>query len=170
MEFHGTKFRYFVVFVHFWFTSQVAHESVPKTIIHGDYKISNLFVDNDKSKVVTIDWQWIGIGNPATDLAYLTSTSLDIAKVFDGSYEERTRKQEKYGYYDAKEMELLHVYHKALLAKGIEDYDFETFEQQYLLNVIYFFIFAVRAKYAKVPLPLCYLFHSLFFLNVFYCR
>jgi hypothetical protein len=132
-----------------WVT-RIAHEAQPKTIIHGDYKISNLFVDNGLNKIYTIDWQWIGMGNPATDLAYFTSTSLQISEIFDGSHEENLRSDRPYGYYDNKELELLRRYHKALQHKGIVDYDFDVLEQQYLLNVIYFYIFAVRAKYAKM--------------------
>lgn len=44
-------------------------------MVHGDYKISNLFVNVDKSKSYTIDWQWMGGGCPATDVAYFIYTS-----------------------------------------------------------------------------------------------
>lgn len=44
------------------------------TLIHGDLKIENLFVNDDE--IYVIDWQWFGYGNPITDIMYLILTSL----------------------------------------------------------------------------------------------
>lgn len=146
-----------------------------RTVIHGDYKISNLFIDNAIGKVYSIDWQWVGGGSPVTDVAYLLCTSLQFEQVFDDSHKEA---QGNYAFLDLPELKLLQAYHDSLtgtslssplpspssspspspapspisnfLAAGITNYSFPLFIQQYLLNVIYFFVFAVRAKYARM--------------------
>ena len=51
-----------------------AHKIEPKTLIHGDYKISNVFLNKEISKVYTIDWQWMGIGCGVTDVAHFLYT------------------------------------------------------------------------------------------------
>jgi hypothetical protein len=63
-------------------TEQV-HALTPRVLLHGDYKISNLFI-NSADKVYAIDWQWLGGGFPATDLAYFVYTSVlysDLVRV-----------------------------------------------------------------------------------------
>lgn len=52
-----------------------------RTLCHGDFKISNLFVkqptaNSPDGKVYVIDWQWFGKGNPAIDAVYFLYTSL----------------------------------------------------------------------------------------------
>lgn len=36
----------------------------PKTLVHGDYKVSNVFIDKrtNDHEVYAIDWQWFGAG------------------------------------------------------------------------------------------------------------
>ncbi len=55
--------------------TSIVHTLSPRVLLHGDYKISNLFID-DADKVFAIDWQWLGGGFPATDLAYFVYTSV----------------------------------------------------------------------------------------------
>ncbi len=50
----------------------------PQTLVHGDYKVSNIFIDKAKKEdpqVYAIDWQWFGVGNPALDVMYFIATS-----------------------------------------------------------------------------------------------
>ena len=46
-------------------------------LLHGDYRLDNLLFDPDHTRVSVVDWQTLGIGLPARDLAYFTATSLD---------------------------------------------------------------------------------------------
>lgn len=45
-------------------------------------------------------------------------------------------------------MELIKCYHDGLLRRGIKKYSFDDFAQQYMMNVIFFAIFSMRAKYS----------------------
>ena len=45
--------------------------------MHGDYRLDNMLFDPDRTRVTVVDWQTVGVGLPARDLAYFTSTSLD---------------------------------------------------------------------------------------------
>lgn len=58
----------------------------PTTMIHGDYRADNLFFDDD-GRVATVDFQLIGTGHGAYDLAYFVTQSLTSA---DASAEERS--------------------------------------------------------------------------------
>lgn len=52
----------------------LAHRAGPLTVVHGDFRADNLLVGGDR--VVVVDWQTVGLGAPASDLAYLLGTSL----------------------------------------------------------------------------------------------
>lgn len=134
----------------------------PKTLIHGDYKISNVFIvrhnnktsdspsssgnnnnnsrhynhhdnsNNEDGDLYAIDWQWFGQGNGATDVAYFIATSVHK------------------DYLD-QEQHLLRVYYDALCAAGVSgDYSFETFYNQYQICWIDFFMYTVVAKWANM--------------------
>lgn len=45
-------------------------------LMHGDYRLDNLLFTPDRSAVTVVDWQTLGVGLPARDLAYFTGTSL----------------------------------------------------------------------------------------------
>jgi hypothetical protein len=49
----------------------------PTTMIHGDYRADNLFIDDDGS-VAVVDFQLIGTGSGAYDLAYFITQSLEV--------------------------------------------------------------------------------------------
>lgn len=51
------------------------------TLIHGDFKLDNMFIKNDS--IVLFDWQWVGYGNPATDIMYFIITSLSYDMIND---------------------------------------------------------------------------------------
>ncbi len=46
-------------------------------LLHGDYRLDNLLFDPDRTRVTVVDWQTLGVGLPARDLAYFTATSLN---------------------------------------------------------------------------------------------
>jgi len=146
----------------------IVHSLAPRVLLHGDYKISNLFIDGD-DKVFAIDWQWLGGGFPATDLAYFVYTSVqytdlvpveasadtaysdsmalagDGAPPADSAAAAPLSERERFHYYGDAEWRLMRVYYDALDAAEL--IPFELFERAYRLNVIYFSLFCMRCKY-----------------------
>lgn len=88
------------------------------SLMHGDYRLDNLLYDPERTRVTVVDWQTIGIGLPARDLAYFTATSL--------LPEDRAN----------TERGLVERYHAALLNHGVSDYDLETCWHDYRLGVL----------------------------------
>jgi aminoglycoside phosphotransferase (APT) family kinase protein len=86
-------------------------------LLHGDYRLDNLLFDPDHTRVSVVDWQTLGIGLPARDLAYFTATSLDS--------ELRS----------TIEADLVEDYRQALLVHGVTDYDSETCWRDYRLGM-----------------------------------
>jgi len=52
----------------------------PWTVIHGDFRADNLLFGGAGARVVVVDWQTVGLGPPAGDLAYLLGTSLSVER------------------------------------------------------------------------------------------
>jgi hypothetical protein len=77
----------------------------PFALTHGDYRLDNLMFDSDGETVTALDWQTLGLGPPARDVAYLLGTSLDVA----------ARR--------AHEQGLVATYHAELVARGVTGYD-----------------------------------------------
>lgn len=87
-------------------------------LLHGDYRLDNMLFDPDRTRVSIVDWQTLGVGLPARDLAYFTATSLDS------------------GLRASLEAELVAEYHRALTSGGVADYDRETCWRDYRLGVL----------------------------------
>ncbi len=87
-------------------------------LLHGDYRLDNMLFDPDRTRVSVVDWQTLGVGLPARDLAYFTATSLNS--------ELRA----------AIEEDLVADYHRALASCGVTDYDRETCWRDYRLGVL----------------------------------
>ena len=87
-------------------------------LLHGDYRLDNLMFDPDRTQVTVVDWQTLGTGLPARDLAYFTATSLDPV----------TRA--------AAERDLVTQYHTALTALGVAGYDADTCWRDYRLGML----------------------------------
>jgi aminoglycoside phosphotransferase (APT) family kinase protein len=87
-------------------------------LLHGDYRLDNMLFDPDRTRVSVVDWQTLGVGLPARDLAYFTATSLDS----------QLRA--------AIEEDLVADYHRALAGCGVTDYDRETCWRDYRLGVL----------------------------------
>ncbi|WP_227981866.1 ecdysteroid 22-kinase family protein [Nocardia spumae] len=85
--------------------------------IHGDYRLDNLMFgaagDTGDVEVWAVDWQTLGIGLPARDLAYFIATSLEP--------EDRR----------AHEDDLIEAYHGALSAHGVTGYTLECCRADY---------------------------------------
>jgi len=89
-------------------------ERAPWTLAHQDYRVENmLFGDPSKGEVVVIDWQGIGRGPGAYDLAYLIGGSMET---------ELRRMHEK---------DLVATYHAELLSEGVSDYSADATWEDY---------------------------------------
>jgi hypothetical protein len=86
-------------------------------LMHGDYRLDNMLFDPDRTRVNIVDWQTLGVGLPARDLAYFTATSLNP----------QLR--------SSIEANLVDEYHRALSGYGVADYDRETCWRDYRLGV-----------------------------------
>ena len=87
-------------------------------LLHGDYRLDNMLFDPDRTRVSVVDWQTLGVGLPARDLAYFTATSLNSQ--LRASIEEG----------------LVADYHRALTSCAVTDYDRETCWRDYRLGVL----------------------------------
>lgn len=90
---------------------KVMAERSPWTLAHQDYRVENMLFSDDR--VVVIDWQGIGLGPGAYDLAYILGGSMDT---------ELRR---------ANEADLLAAYHGQLVADGVSDYSMEQLKEDY---------------------------------------
>lgn len=90
---------------------KVMAERSPWTLAHQDYRVENLLFGSDR--VVVIDWQGIGLGPGAYDLAYILGGSMDT---------ELRR---------ANETALLEAYHGQLVADGVSDYSYDQLKEDY---------------------------------------
>jgi Phosphotransferase enzyme family len=88
-------------------------------LLHGDYRLDNLLFFPDGAGVTVVDWQTLGVGLPARDLAYFTATSL------------------KPELRASIEHELVDEYHRALTGYGVTGYDRETCWREYRLGAIH---------------------------------
>jgi hypothetical protein len=86
-------------------------------LLHGDYRLDNMLFYPDASGVKVVDWQTLGVGLPARDLAYFTATSL------------------KPKLRSAIENDLVDDYHRALCDYGVTGYDRETCWRDYRLGM-----------------------------------
>lgn len=87
-------------------------------LLHGDYRLDNMLFDAASSSVTVVDWQTLGVGLPARDLAYFTATSL------------------KPELRSALEADLVAAYHRALCSYGVVGYDHETCWLDYRLGML----------------------------------
>lgn len=95
----------------------------PRTLMHGDLRLDNIFFAEDGESVFALDWQISFSGGGSTDLAYFTSQSLTVA--------ERR----------ATEADLTRLYHDTLVANGVTDYPFDEFWDDYRRSVLFCFCY-----------------------------
>ena len=86
-------------------------------LLHGDYRLDNLLFFPDAAAVTVVDWQTLGVGLPARDLAYFAATSLkpELRAMI--------------------EHDLVDEYHRALTGYGVTGYDRETCWHDYRLGM-----------------------------------
>lgn len=86
-------------------------------LLHGDYRLDNMLFNRKSNTITVVDWQTLGVGLPARDLAYFTATSLtpDLRS--------------------AIEKDLVDQYHRTLSGYGVTDYDRETCWRDYRLGM-----------------------------------
>ena len=91
-----------------------------QTFVHGDVRLDNvMFGTGDQHPVMLVDWQAVMVSNPAHDLSYMLSQSLDV----------EVRR--------AHEAELVEYYHAALLRNGVTDYSLEQCYDDYDVGVLF---------------------------------
>ncbi|MDT5238299.1 MAG: hypothetical protein QOD97_497 [Mycobacterium sp.] len=88
------------------------------SLMHGDYRLDNMLFDPDRTTVTVVDWQTLGAGLPARDLAYFTGTSLLPAA--------RRLADE----------DLVASYNTELCGYGIVDYDRDTCWRDYRVGML----------------------------------
>jgi Phosphotransferase enzyme family len=86
-------------------------------LLHGDYRLDNMLFYPDATSVTVVDWQTLGVGLPARDLAYFAATSL------------------KPELRSAIEEDLVEEYHRALSGYGVTGYDREICWRDYRLGM-----------------------------------
>jgi len=94
-------------------TTEIASRS-PWTLAHQDYRVENLmFGPAGSGEVIILDWQGIGRGPGAYDLAY----------ILGGSMETGLRRKH--------EQQLVSAYHERLVERGVKDYSAEQLWEDY---------------------------------------
>ncbi len=88
------------------------------SLLHGDYRLDNLMFGPDDKSVTVVDWQTLGVGLPARDLAYFIATGL--------TPELRA----------TQEQALVAAYHSALAGWGVRSYEVEDCFDDYRLGLL----------------------------------
>jgi aminoglycoside/choline kinase family phosphotransferase len=90
----------------------------PWTLLHQDFRCDNLFFasDDGQREVVVVDWQSIGRGPGAYDLAYLMGGSLTVA--------DRRQHEER----------IVREYHDRLVRHGVTGYSFDDLWTDYRIS------------------------------------
>ncbi|MHB8514994.1 MAG: phosphotransferase [Dehalococcoidia bacterium] len=99
----------------------------PRTIMHGDYRLDNMFFagPGGGAEFAVVDWQITSRGRGIFDLAYFVCGGLPPA----------LRR--------AHEMELVRLYHDLLLARGVRGYDFDRCLREYRTGALYLLVYVV---------------------------
>ena len=79
----------------------------PATLVHMDYRLDNLFFDDDTGEVIVFDFQAVCVGPGVLDVANFLGTTLPP---------ELCRQEE---------LDLVRLYHRSLVAGGVDDYSQE---------------------------------------------
>jgi aminoglycoside/choline kinase family phosphotransferase len=94
----------------------------PRSIVHTDFRLDNLFFDGPTDDVALIDWQLTTSGSAVYDISYLLGQSMDR--------EVRRR----------HEQDLLRLWYDALLANGVSDYSYDEawdgYRRSALVNLV----------------------------------
>ena len=101
----------------------------PRTIVHGDYRLDNLFFTTSQGgdSLAVIDWQIASRGPGVFDIAYFNCGTLPPA--------ERKR----------SEMDLLRMYHSILEENGVRGCEFDQCVEDYRASVLFCLAYSVLA-------------------------
>jgi hypothetical protein len=105
----------------------------PATLVHGDYRADNFFYGAGEQDFTVVDWQIILRGPGAFDVAYLLTGNLSV--------EDRRASGEA----------LVRRYHDALLAGGVQGYDFDACWRDVRLCTVFAWMWPVIAVGALDP-------------------
>lgn len=103
----------------------------PMTIVHGDYRLDNLFFAAPAQSggggvlFAAVDWQIAFRANGTFDIGYLLASNLTVA----------ARR--------AQEQELLRLYHDRLVTGGVNNYDFAGCLRDYRLSALFCLVYVV---------------------------
>ena len=98
----------------------------PITVIHGDYRLDNLFFpEREGDPITVIDFQLMARGRGPYDVAYFASQSLGV---------DQRR---------ATERDLVRRYHDTLLAAGVRDYSFDDCFEDYRLATLWCAVYPI---------------------------
>jgi hypothetical protein len=99
----------------------------PRTIMHGDYRLDNMFFASPEGgdPLAVVDWQIANRGRGIFDVAYFLTGTLEV---------DQRR---------AKEMDLLRMYHSILLDGGVTGYGFEQLFHDYRASVLFCWLYVV---------------------------
>ncbi len=99
----------------------------PRTIMHGDYRLDNLFFATPEGgdPLAVVDWQIANRGRGIFDVAYFMTGTLQPA-------ERRTR-----------ELDLLKMYHGILTERGVAGYDFDQCFHDYRASTLFCWLYVV---------------------------
>jgi hypothetical protein len=90
----------------------------PRTIVHTDFRLDNLFFDGPDAEVALIDWQLMTSGGGVYDVCYLLGQSMD-----------RSLRAEH-------EEDLLRLWHETLVDEGVQECDFDHARQNYCRSAL----------------------------------
>ena len=102
-------------------------EELPTTIVHGDYRLDNMFFASPKGgpAFAVIDWQIASRAGGVFDVAYFVTGTLP---------EEERR---------ARERDILKLYHDTLVEHGVKGYSFEQCWEDYRLSILFLLVYSV---------------------------
>jgi len=114
-------------FVHHIRTTMQGLSRPPVTIVHGDYRLDNLFFGCPGAPIAVIDWQIANRGHGVFDVAYFVAGTLPSAD----------RK--------AVERDLVRLYHETLVGHGVRGYDYDRCWEDYRQSILLLLVYAVIA-------------------------
>lgn len=97
----------------------------PRTIVHGDYRLDNLFfgAHDGRPTIIAIDWEFCTRGRGTYDLAVFISEA----------FSPEARRNE--------EMDLLRLYHSVLVENGVRGYSYDQCLLDYRFSMLDMFLF-----------------------------
>jgi len=100
------------------------------TVVHGDYRLDNLLFGYGAgaAPVAVVDWQTVGLGLAMTDVAYFIGAGLlpDVRRAYEG--------------------DLVQRYHAAVIAAGVDGYDWARCWNDYRRGTFAGLVMAVCAS------------------------